>query len=59
MKHSEFRVWVENFWHENCIENRYWKDTEYTLEEYFQKYKYWLKREYRFQQREQAILNEK
>jgi len=49
MKQSEFRLWVENLWRENCDEHYNWQEKPYTLSEYFNKFKYWLKREYRHQ----------
>lgn len=49
---SDFRQWVEDIWRENCEERRAWHETEQPLTEYFQRYKWWLKREYRFQTRE-------
>jgi len=51
-KPSTFRHWVYNIWHENCDECREWQDQEQTLATYWNKYKWWLKREYRYQTRE-------
>ncbi len=47
-----FRNWVRQMWHEHISEFEAWfhKMHEYDSKEYFAKYKYWLKREYRHQQ---------
>lgn len=47
---SNFRLWVQNLWYENCDEHYAHKEPSYSIQEYFQKFKYWLKREYRHQQ---------
>ena len=49
-KLTPFRLWVQNIWFENKQEHDEFGLDPYTQEEYFQKYKYWLKREYRYQQ---------
>lgn len=49
MKRSEFRKWVEEIWRENQEERIVWHDTPESLEVYFQRYRWWLKREYRYQ----------
>lgn len=49
MKTVEFRIWLERKFFEykqECFLNR---EQEKSLQEYFGKYKYWLKREYRHQ----------
>jgi len=48
-KGSSFRLWVENIWRENCKECLEWKEQEPSLATYWNKYKWWLKREFRFQ----------
>jgi hypothetical protein len=50
MKSGEFRKWVEDIWHENQEERLLWRDDEIDIETYFQKYRWWLKREYRYRQ---------
>ena len=47
-----FRQWVQEMWFEHVEESRVWEgvETTATSQEYFAKYKYWLKREYRHQQ---------
>lgn len=46
-KSSSFRRWVHELWLQNCDEHREAKELPYTQIQYFQMYKYWLKREYR------------
>lgn len=48
-KESQFRHWVRNIWIDNAQERVEFKELPYTMEEYYQKYKWWLKREYKFQ----------
>lgn len=47
MKNSAFRTWVRELWYENCEEHFEINEPRYTHEEYFQKFKWWLKREYK------------
>ena len=49
MKTSHFRNWVQNIWYENTEEHLTFHEKPYTIKEYWQRYKYWLKREYRHQ----------
>lgn len=42
-----FRDWLRNIWLDNCAEHESYKELPYTMEEYFRKYKWWLRREYR------------
>lgn len=46
-----FRLWCQNKWYEHVDESITWNGFEPTASahEYFAKYKYWLKREYRHQ----------
>ena len=48
-KSSHFRHWLQNIWYENCKEYEECRQLPYTLKEYWDRYKYWLKREYRHQ----------
>jgi hypothetical protein len=48
-KSSEFRTWVENIWRENCQERFVWNEVQLPVDQYFARYKYWLKREFRYQ----------
>jgi hypothetical protein len=49
MKESNFRRWIAEIWRENCEEYLTLNQKPYTMEEYWARYKYWLKREYRYQ----------
>jgi hypothetical protein len=50
-KHSEFRMWVHQLWIENIEENLTYGGTPYKINEYWNTYKWWLKREYKYRQR--------
>jgi hypothetical protein len=52
-KTTPFRLWVNNLWFENRDEYDTFSQQGYSLEEYFNRYKYWLKREYQYQLRQQ------
>jgi hypothetical protein len=45
-----FRAWLAELWRENCDEHDQYREPRLTMQEYFARYKYWLKREYRHQQ---------
>jgi hypothetical protein len=45
-KHSKFRAWVHELWLQNCDEVDSYRIPKISQIEYFQRYKYWLKREY-------------
>ena len=47
-----FRLWLQQRWYAHCLEIEEWtgRMPTYPMSEYFAKYKYWLKREYRYQQ---------
>jgi hypothetical protein len=49
MEASPFRKFLENIWRENCREHEEFGQLPYSLQEYWNRYKYWLKREYRHQ----------
>ena len=48
----KFREWLRQMWYNHCLEVEEWtgKIPDYDVKEYFARYKYWLKREYRHQQ---------
>jgi hypothetical protein len=46
---KKFRQWVEEVWRENCEEHLTYGENPYKLQEYWTKYKWWLKREYQHQ----------
>ena len=49
---SRFRLWVQCIWMENCDERLTVGQDPVTIKQYWNNYKYWLKREYRHQQRQ-------
>ena len=49
-----FRAWVEQLWQANCDEREQFRECSFSRGEYFQQFKYWLKHEYRRQQKENA-----
>lgn len=51
MKQGPFRIWLIHIWMENKDEHAEMGELAMPLEEYFKRYKYWLKREYRHQQK--------
>jgi hypothetical protein len=48
---SEFRTWLQSKWYEHLDELDAYGlgKPKYDLQHYFNKYKYWLKREFKFQ----------
>jgi hypothetical protein len=50
MKETPFRSWLRIIWTANAEERADFGFSPITLQEYFNRYKYWLKREYRYQQ---------
>ena len=48
MKNSPFRRWLAEIWRANADERQDFGFSPITLQEYFNRYKYWLKREYKF-----------
>lgn len=48
-KTTSFRSWVERMWYDHKIEVETYskKFPEYSKDEYFKKYRWWLKKEYR------------
>lgn len=49
---SDFRHWVRNLWFDNNEEHRQHGELPYTMQEYWARYKWWLKREYQYQRRQ-------
>jgi hypothetical protein len=47
---SAFRMWVNNLWVENCEERQRYGDPQLNSQEYWQRFKWWLRREYRHRQ---------
>jgi len=52
MDKDHFRNWLRNIWLDNCAEHDAWGEPQISIKQYFNKYKWWLRREYRFQQNE-------
>jgi hypothetical protein len=50
MQPSKFRLWVQKIWYENSEEHLTFNENPYTIKEYWERYKYWLKREFKHQQ---------
>ena len=50
-KINHFRHWVQELWYQNCDEHDQVNQKRYTQQQYFQMYKYWLKREFIHQQK--------
>jgi hypothetical protein len=49
---SKFKSWVHNLWVDNCEERLlYCYDDRLTEQEYFRRFKWWLRREYRHKQK--------
>lgn len=52
MKDSEFRNWVRNIYEDNKEENQlFGTPCHRSVEEYFNEFKWWLKREYQFRKK--------
>lgn len=48
---KSFRLWVDDVWRENCEERLTYNQDPTTIKEYWNAYKWWLKREYRHQRK--------
>ena len=48
-----FRQWLQERWYQHVLEIEEWTGQMpgYPLKEYFRRYKWWLKREYKHQQK--------
>jgi len=51
---SQFRMWVQNLWIENCEERLVYKQDPVTQQQYWDTYKWWIKREYRHKHPQKA-----
>lgn len=47
---SAFRMWVNNIWIQNCEEHLTYKENPYTIKEYWNKNKWFLRKLYKHQQ---------
>ena len=54
-KHKSFRMWLQEMWYDHLDElmSLGLPPPKYALEQYFAKHKYWLKREYKHQVKDQ------
>jgi hypothetical protein len=51
---SEFRNWVRNLWIENCEERLVYQQDPVTIRQYWETYKWWIKREYKHRRLQKA-----
>lgn len=51
---GDFRIWVERFWVENCEERMCWGESRMSQSDFFQTYKWILRREFRHAQTVEA-----
>ena len=51
---SRFRLWVQELWMNNKEERLIWGEEPATIEQYWNTYKWWIRREYRHQERKNA-----
>ena len=51
---SPFRMWVQNLWIENCEERLVYKQDPVTIKQYWDTYKWWIKREYQHRCQQKA-----
>ena len=51
---SPFRMWVQNLWIDNCEERLVYKQDPVTQQQYWNTYKWWIKREYRHSSQQKA-----
>jgi hypothetical protein len=58
---TPFRNWVRELWYQHQDECKNWRvETEFKdVKEYFNKYKYWLKREFKYRQNIERLTNER
>ena len=48
---SKFRTWIHELWLQNCDEHIEYGEPPLPQDQYFKMYKYWLKREFKHQQK--------
>ena len=54
LKDSRFRLWVNQLWVENREERLIYGEEPATIKQYWHAYKWWIRREYRHQERKNA-----
>lgn len=52
---SQFRNWVRNLWIENCEERLVYSQDPVTMQQYWNTYKWWIKREYKHKKDQNVI----
>jgi len=52
---SPFRMWVQNLWIDNCEERLVYQQDPITQQQYWNTYKWWIKREYRHKHPQKAF----
>lgn len=60
MSSVAFRYWLQEKWYEHLDELEAWGKVvpDYQIREYFAKYRWWLRREYRHQVKSQGVSHE-
>ena len=54
---SPFRLWVQRIWLENREEHLTFNETPFTIKQYWNQHKYWLKRRYQQQRENNDVRN--
>lgn len=47
MSRTDFRNWIDRVWQENCTERELWHEPPLSKTEYFNQFKWLLKRQFR------------
>ena len=50
-----FRTWVQRIWYANSEEHLTYGELPYTIQQYWSKYKWWLRREYKFRRANNSL----
>jgi hypothetical protein len=48
---SDFRLWVRKIYNESCLERDCWNQKIDSIDQFWKDYKYWLKREFKYQRK--------
>jgi hypothetical protein len=48
-KESDFRVWVRKIWTENCFEHDSFNEPAWSMSDYFQNHKWFLRQKYKLE----------
>lgn len=52
---SAFRLWVQRLWIENSEEHLTFHENPYTIKQYWNQHKYWIKKKYKLQRENNDI----